>query len=153
MQSTSSEQRRRGILLYRFPQGAKWKQGVSQFSDLSAEEAARFRGFDKHAWHRAAKAAPRGDLKPLLGLPESFDWRQDGKVSPVKNQGGCGSCWAFSGVGAIEASLLMNNQSASLSEQFYVDCAPNPDNCGGTGGCSGSTQPQLFALLGQATSR
>ncbi len=67
-------------------------------------------------------------------------------MSPVKNQGGCGSCWAFSGVGAIEASLLMNNQSASLSEQFYVDCAPNPDNCGGTGGCSGSTQPQLFAF-------
>ena len=51
-------------------------------------------------------------------------------MSPVKNQGGCGSCWAFSGVGAIEASLLMNNQSASLSEQFYVDCAPNPTRGG-----------------------
>ena len=50
-----------------------------------------------------------------------FPWRD------VANQGGCGSCWAFSGVGAIEASLLMNNQTETLlSEQFYVDCAPNP---------------------------
>ena len=75
-------------------------------------------------------------------------------VSPVKNQGGCGSCWAFSGTGAIESALLMNNQSLTiLSEQQYVDCAPNPDECGGTGGCSGSIQPLLFEYAQTAGSR
>ena len=128
-------------------QDAKWQQGVTQFSDMTEEEFARYRGFDKHAWRKAAGGAEQGDLRPLLGMPSSFDWRDEGKVSPVKNQGSCGSCWAFSGVGAIEASLLINNQTnTSLSEQQYVDCAPNPDHCGGTGGCQGSTQPQLFAF-------
>ena len=125
-----------------------WKMGVSQFSDMTEEEFARYRGFDSSAWRAASANFERGDLKtPLLGMPEEFDWRTENMVTPVKNQGGCGSCWAFSGVGAIEASLLMNNQTETLlSEQFYVDCAPNPDNCGGTGGCMGSTQPQLFAF-------
>ncbi len=60
-------------------------------------------------------------------------------------QGNCGSCWAFSGVGAIESNLLLDGQNeTSLSEQLFVDCAPNPDSCGGSGGCAGATQPLLF---------
>ncbi|KYQ90541.1 Gamete and mating-type specific protein [Tieghemostelium lacteum] len=67
----------------------------------------------------------------------SIDWRRFNKVSPVKNQGGCGSCWAFSAAGAIESALLMkSNQSApdtfDVSEQEFVSCTgPSSQGCNG----------------------
>jgi len=80
-------------------------------------------------------------------VPTSKDWRDvDGVVSDVKDQGGCGSCWAFSAVETLESHLSIATGSASpkLSAQQIVSCAPNPQSCGGTGGCDGSTQPLAF---------
>jgi len=67
-------------------------------------------------------------------------------VTPVKDQGGCGSCWAFSAVQTLESHLAIATGEASplLSAQQIVSCSPNPDHCGGTGGCDGSTQPLAF---------
>jgi len=63
----------------------------------------------------------------------------------VKNQGGCGSCWAFSATETLESALAKaGGPLLELSPQEIVSCAPNPDHCGGTGGCSGSTQPLAF---------
>merc|ERR1712137_1291612 len=87
------------------------------------------------------------DLK-YTSVPSSVDWRdQAGVVTPVKNQGSCGSCWAFSTAEALESHLAIATGSATpiLSPQQIVSCAPNPDQCGGTGGCQGSTQPLGFA--------
>merc|ERR1712166_865760 len=78
---------------------------------------------------------------------ESKDWREvDGVVTPVKDQGGCGSCWAFSAAETLESHLAIATGEAApkLSPQQIVDCSPNPDHCGGTGGCDGSTQPLAF---------
>jgi len=80
-------------------------------------------------------------------LPTEMDWRsKDGVVTPVKNQGGCGSCWAFSTTETLEShySLATGEAAPVLSPQQLVSCAPNPDHCGGTGGCAGSTQPLGF---------
>jgi len=68
-------------------------------------------------------------------------------VTPVKDQGGCGSCWAFSAAQTFESHLAIQTKAAiqKLSPQQIVSCAPNPDQCGGTGGCEGSTQPLAFA--------
>ncbi len=67
-------------------------------------------------------------------LGADVDWVAQGKVSPVKNQGNCGSCWAFSAVGILESWALMNNHTVSLSEQQLVDCSKSYGNQGCNGG-------------------
>lgn len=68
----------------------------------------------------------------LSSIPSEWDWRDYGVVSPVKNQGTCGSCWAFSSAGAVESAyaIATNKSVVSLSEQELIDCA-SKDGCGG----------------------
>merc|ERR1712113_1284410 len=106
---------------------------------------------------RSKRMGGRPDVKEFVGefeatstegLPDAGDWREkDGVMTPVKNQGGCGSCWAFSAVETLESHLAIATGQASpkLSPQQIVSCSPNPQHCGGTGGCDGSTQPLAFA--------
>lgn len=64
--------------------------------------------------------------------PESIDWRAAGIVTDVKDQGQCGSCWAFSAVGTMEGQhALASHNLVSLSEQNLVDCSSVNDGCGG----------------------
>jgi C1A family cysteine protease len=63
-----------------------------------------------------------------------IDWTTKGAVSPVKNQGNCGSCWAFSAVGSLESYSLLKGKSVSLSEQQLVDCSHKYGNDGCNGG-------------------
>ncbi|KAF7227839.1 cathepsin F [Nothobranchius furzeri] len=105
--------------------------GVTKFSDLTEEE---FRStylnplLSQWSLHRPMKAA-----LPAKGpAPDSWDWRDHGAVSPVKNQGMCGSCWAFSVTGNIEGQwFLKNGALLSLSEQELVDCDGLDQACRG----------------------
>jgi len=75
-------------------------------------------------------------------LPSSVDWRTHSfpVTTPVKDQGGCGSCWAFAATAVLEShAALATEKLFVLSPQELVSCAPNPNHCGGDGGCSGST--------------
>ncbi len=72
------------------------------------------------------------DMGNLGAVPASFDWRDSGMVPPIREQGSCGSCYAFATVGVMESAMLINGISADLSEQFLVSCTQNYNN-----GCSG----------------
>lgn len=65
-------------------------------------------------------------------LPAAFDWRNQGGDVPIRNQGGCGSCWAFSTVGALECAIkIRDGVTANLSEQYLISCNNKGWSCGG----------------------
>jgi len=93
-----------------------------------------FLGLDLPAdWEDIWQAHLPGTLKklPPTLLPPSFNWETSGGVTPVKNQGGCGSCWDFAATAALESMhLIYNNVEYDLSEQQILSCA-SQGSCGG----------------------
>lgn len=72
------------------------------------------------------------DNPPMLGLPSSHNWCNLGGCTPIRNQGSCGSCWAFGTVGPLEATIKMwDAQARDLAEQYLVSCASEYNGCGG----------------------
>jgi len=130
-----------------------WKETINKFSHLSKDEKRNFHGRNKGARQSHMLRAEKSneipydsskDLKPQ-DLPKSVDWRTKGIVSAVKDQGHCGSCWAFAATAVVESAAAKNTGLLfDLSVQQMAFCAPNPDKCGGTGGCSGSTAEIAF---------
>jgi len=117
---------------------------VTQFTHLTSDE---FRSATRGRKGRMFSGLRQAVDLDFGEIPDRMDWReQDNIVTPVKNQGSCGSCWAFSAAETLESHLAIATGEAvqELSPQQLVSCSPNPEHCGGTGGCQGSTQPLAF---------
>jgi len=128
-----------------------WKEEVNHLADWTDEEFANLRGYAKGlSYARKDKEMFETSLvKPVKDLPTSVDWRTQGVVSPVKDQGQCGSCWSFAAAETLEShwALKYPGQLWDLSEQQILDCTLNPQNCGGTGGCGGGTVEVAYTTI------
>jgi len=119
-----------------------WTMKVTEFADLTEEEF-RDRMLGGYVKTPSSQSPSRASKVSVADLPESVDWRDQGVITDVKNQGSCGSCWAFATVEQIESYVALNNVTVpQLSTQEVTTCTPNTLSCGGTGGCKGSI-PQL----------
>jgi cathepsin L len=113
----------------------KFRLGINQFSDMTSEEVRRERNglrpeLKKPSLHQNSFAHI-----DVNDLPKTVDWRKKGVVTPVKDQGQCGSCWAFAAVASLEGQhALATKKLVSLSEQNLVDCSANEGNYGCEGG-------------------
>ena len=124
--------------------GATWTETVNHMSHLTATEKKAFRGRTKGKYGPYKTMKNSFNLK-LEELPASVDWRTKGVISAVKNQGACGSCWAFASTETIESmAVIASGEVHTLSTQQMAACAPNPDQCGGTGNCHGATAEVAF---------
>ncbi|XP_053404031.1 cathepsin L-like [Mercenaria mercenaria] len=103
--------------------------GATKFADLTKEEFQQYVG---KKWDITANQGMKKAAIPRGSAPDSFDWREHGAVTPVKNQGSCGSCWAFSTTGNIEGQWAIKKKKlVSLSEQELVDCDKVDEGCNG----------------------
>jgi len=115
---------------------ANFTVGHNKFSDMSESEKASYRG-------RIPKAAKTGETRSFsaLNLPESVDWRGT-CVNAIRDQGQCGSCWAFSSVASLEgAHCVATGTLSQFSEQQLVDCAYVKY---GNFGCNGGLEDNAF---------
>ncbi len=107
-------------------QGYQFTVGETWVLKLSPEEGAKLRGFTPIPLDLTHLTG----VRPLALLPSSLDWRDAGGVTPVKNQGVCGSCWAFAALGDLESKVLIEEeQTLDLSEQNLLSCNFYGYNC------------------------
>lgn len=110
---------------------AKWVAGETSLSGLSFQEQQRTVGLN----FQLLDVPPLPDSKLTAKAPASIDWRNDGIVAKVKNQGQCGSCWAFALTAALESYVMRvpaMPKNVELSEQVMLSCS-------GVGSCNGGT--------------
>ncbi|GAB4833044.1 Cysteine protease xcp2 [Ancistrocladus abbreviatus] len=117
--------------------------GLNEFADLTHEEFKnKYLGL-KADLPKTGKASSEFTYRDIVDLPKSVDWRKKGTVTPIKNQGSCGSCWAFSTVAAVEGiNQIVTGNLTSLSEQELIDCDTTYNN-----GCNGGLMDYAFAYI------
>ena len=108
--------------------------GINEFSDWTLDEYKRLLGYKPHL-SKSNDDAGSNDFPVNCPTPDelySVDYRDQGFVTPVKNQGACGSCWAFSAVGSLEGAYAKHfSELKEFSEQQLVDCDIYSHGCNG----------------------
>lgn len=128
-----------------------YKLGLNKYGDMLHHEfVATLNGFNRTAL-KFDGTIPKKIEDPVtyispafVELPDQVDWRTKGAVTPVKDQGHCGSCWAFSSTGALEGQhFRKTGVLISLSEQNLIDCSGKYNN----NGCNGGLMDNAFQYI------
>lgn len=130
-----------------------YKLGVNEWADRLPSEI--HTGYDK-TWASTSSTQRKRlllqeselpiTIEPVESLPPSINYFH--VATPVKNQGMCGSCWAFASTAVLESHIaLATNVPYELSPQALVSCVENKMHCGGEGGCMGATAELAFDLV------
>ncbi|CAE8661492.1 unnamed protein product [Polarella glacialis] len=150
------------LIQARNAEGRSYQLGITEFADLTNKQFVQVYGLPALS-RAAAPAASRGNATPsmlgghwepacgqafapltadLVDLPSSVDWRHQGAVTDVENQGACGSCWSFAAAGAIEGAWkIAGGPLRQLSEQQFMDCGGSK---WGNNGCHGGAPVYAF---------
>ena len=122
---------RRNVMTTIKESNASYKTGITKFSDLTHQEFAKIYlnlNYDAMAMVNFEPTT----VKISNAAPSSYDWRNQGRVSAVKDQGSCGSCWAFATVANLEGLYAANKGTIkTFSEQMLVDCDTSDSGCNG----------------------
>jgi cathepsin L len=112
---------------------------MNKFGDLSVHEFSRI-----YLGTRATVVPKHVRSVHNPKLPAAWDWRKQGAVTPIKNQGQCGSCWSFSTTGSTEGChMITSKKLVSLSEQNLMDCSTSQGNQG----CDGGLMTQAMTYI------
>ncbi|KAL9268336.1 Cysteine proteinase mucunain-like protein [Drosera capensis] len=129
-------------------EGRTYKVGLNKFADLTNDEYRNTYLGTKLDPKRVLLRRQKGGSKRYAvsdgdRLPRTVDWRKLGAVNPVKDQGACGSCWAFSTIATVEGiNYVVTGNLTSLSEQELVDCDRAEDM-----GCNGGLMDNAFQFI------
>jgi len=142
-------------------EGRQWRAGIHPFMDWTREERKVLNGYKPahaqrnshqvsllHESARGMRGRSFGEAWANMTAPSAAGGLTAESGPTMRNQGNCGSCWAISAVEAVEAQLQKSGVLApQVSAQALVDCVPNPQHCGGTGGCDGATGELAYAFM------
>jgi KDEL-tailed cysteine endopeptidase len=133
----------KNIILHNLDYRQNFTMGINQFTDLTAEEfKAKYVGGLKT---EVGSYGCKSFSSDAVGAPSSIDWRTNGAVTSVKDQGQCGSCWTFSATGAIEGAWAISKGSlVDFSEEQLVECAGLKY---GSMGCNGGQMDGAFKYV------
>jgi cathepsin L len=125
-----------------------YRLGINKYTALTnGEFRKKYNGFRRNKNSRSLHSNLRSIHVPAasyMTLPVSVDWRTQGLVTPIKDQGQCGSCWTFSSTGALEGQHARSTgKLVSLSEQQLLDCSTN----WGNDGCDGGLMDNAFQYV------
>ena len=119
-----------------------YRVGINKYGDMTNQEFVKqMNGYKLSTSNKEGSKF----LKPSsVEIPDSVDWRTQGYVTPIKDQGQCGSCWAFSAIASLEGQHFKKAGTlVSLSEQNLVDCSKKQGNQG----CNGGLMDQAFTYI------
>mmetsp|Transcript_85536 Transcript_85536/g.250418 ORF Transcript_85536/g.250418 Transcript_85536/m.250418 type:complete len:423 (+) Transcript_85536:69-1337(+) len=127
-----------------------WTAGINRLTDWTEAELHSLRGYrgreqkDPESLISTDYYANLDSRPSKHEYPETVDWSSLHAIKEPRDQGQCGSCWAFASLQVLRAHAEIKGWPSNFSVSQVISCTANPNECGGTGGCNGATVELAF---------